>query len=138
MPIHLEIVTPEKVIYAAEVDSATVPGVEGELGLLPMHAALVTTLAPGELSYTKGSAVEHLAVGEGILEVSEKGIRILTDLAVTDAEIDEAEVEAALARAKEALEQRDEDTNPEEIAAVMASIQKSMAQLKIKRRRTSI
>lgn len=132
MPIQLEIVTPEKSVFSDMVDSVVVPGVDGELGVLPAHAALVTTLAPGELRYTKNGEETEFAVGEGILEVMPHKVAVLTDLAVRDAEIDEAIVEEALARAQKSLEEKLGD---EEVAAVQASIQKSLAQLHLKRKR---
>lgn len=132
MPIHLEIVTPEGKNFSDEVEIVVAPGVEGELGVLSSHAPLVTTLQPGELRYTHKGEEHFLAVGAGILEVTAKSVAVLTDLAVADAEIDEAAVEAALESAKMALEEKHD---VEELAAVQLAIQKSMAQLNLKRRR---
>ena len=132
MPFKLEIVTPEKPIFSDEVDLVVLPGVEGELGVLAQHTALVTTLAPGELRYTKNGKETEFAVGEGLIEVTGTTVSVLTDLAVRNVEIDEAVVEEALQRAQESL---DEILGEEEIAAVEASIQKSLAQLKLKRKR---
>ena len=66
------------------------------MGVLPAHANLVTTLKPGELIYTKGGKPTHFAVGEGLVEVTGTTTRILTDMAVGVADIDEKAVEAAL------------------------------------------
>ena len=132
MALRLEIVTPEKEIFSDEVDTCVLPGIDGEMGILPSHAALVTIITPGELTYTKGGETVFLAVGEGFIEVGPDGVSVMTDMAVDDEGIDEEAVEKALASAKEALELK---TTDEEVAAVQASIQKSLAQLKVKRRR---
>lgn len=131
MGFRLEIVTPEQRTFSDVVDGVVIPGSEGELGILEAHAPLVTTLFPGELRYSKGGVEESLAVGEGVVEVTRESVSVLTDLAVTTQDIDEAAVEEALKRAQDAL---DEKMSDEEIATVEASIQKSLAQLHVKRR----
>ncbi|MEM7383598.1 MAG: ATP synthase F1 subunit epsilon [Verrucomicrobiota bacterium] len=135
MPMQLEIVTPEKKVFSDQVDSVVVPGVEGEMEILPQHEATVTTLMPGSLIYRKGGQSEELAVGEGLVEITLDGVNILTDLAMADAEIDEKLVEEALARAETALKEK---TTDEDVAAVQAAIQKSMAQLNLKRKRRRV
>jgi len=135
MPLKLEIVTPEASIFSDEVDIVVLPGNLGEMGVLPNHAPLVTTLLPGELSYTKGGTTTELAVGEGLVEVNALGVNIATDMAVHGEEIDEAVVEEALRRAEEALKT---PSSEEEVALVMANIQKSMAQLRLKRKRRGV
>jgi F-type H+-transporting ATPase subunit epsilon len=104
MPLKLEIVTPEARIYSDEVDSVVLPGAEGELGILPAHAPLVTTLQCGELRITKSGKTTELAVGEGLVEVTGGYARILTDMAIDVETIDEKAVEEALARAKSQLD----------------------------------
>lgn len=133
--IHLEIITPERKAFSEDVDSVFIPGIEGELGALPNHIPLMTMMEPGELQVKRGSTEESLAVGEGFVEISGSEVIILTDMALTDTEIDESAVEEALKRAEKALEETDSDSNPEEAAALMASIRRSVAQLKLKRRR---
>ena len=135
MPLQLDIVTPEAQIFSDQVDSVVLPGNVGEMGVLPNHAPLVTTLLPGELSYTKGGTTIEFAVGEALVEVTHDHVHVMTDMAVGDADIDEAAVEAALQRAKDSLEQK---SNAEEVAAVEASIAKSLAQLKLKQKRRGI
>ncbi len=135
MAIQLEIVTPEKKIFSDEVDGVVIPGIEGEMGVLPQHAPLVTTLVPGELAYTKDSKQEELAIGDGFVEVTAQKVSVLTDMAVSDDEIDEAAVEAALERAQRSLSEKLTD---EEVAATQAAIMKSMAQLHLKRRRKRV
>jgi len=137
MPLQLEIVTPEAKVFSDEVDSVVIPGMTGEAGLLPNHAPLVTTLQPGELRYMKSGQEEAFAIGEGFVEISADRVSIMTDLAAGDADIDESAVEAAMAKAQETLKNPG-DASTEDLAAVQASIQKSMAQLRVKRRRRSL
>ena len=132
MPILLDIVTPEKKIFSDEVDGVVIPGIEGEMGVLPQHAPLVTTLAPGELRYTKGNKDEELAIGQGFVEVTANKVSVLTDMAMSDDEIDESAVAAALERAEKSLTEQLDD---EDYAATQAAIYKMMAQLALKRKR---
>ena len=136
MPLKLEIVTPEARVLSEEVDSVVLPGSEGELGILPQHAPLVTTLKPGELRYTLRGKTEEYVVGEGLVEVTGTGVRVLTDAALNEAGIDEAHVQEALERAQARLKEK--DLGHEEVAAVEALIAKSAAQLHFKRKRRSI
>jgi F-type H+-transporting ATPase subunit epsilon len=138
MPLKLEIVTPEARIFSDEVDSVVLPGAEGELGILPAHAPLVTTLQCGELRITKSGKTTELAVGEGLVEVTGGYARILTDMAIDVETIDEKAVEEALARAKSQLDSLKPGEHQEEVAAVMAMIQRSTAQLHLKRKRKTI
>lgn len=130
--IHLEIITPEKKAYEAEVDSVVVPGQEGEFGVLSMHEAFLTLAQPGELRVLRGGKTEHLAIGKGFVEVTGQFVRILTDMALEESEIDESKVEAALERARKALAEKPQGADAEALAA---TIQKSIAQLNLKRRR---
>lgn len=112
-----------------------IPGVEGEMGVLPQHAPLVTALTPGELRYSKGTKEEEFAIGQGFVEVTAAKVSVLTDMALSDDEIDEAAVEEALERAQKSL---DEKLTDEEVAATQAAIMKSMAQLHLKRKRRRV
>jgi F-type H+-transporting ATPase subunit epsilon len=140
MPLLLEIVTPEARIFSDQVDSVVLPGAEGEMGVLPAHAPLVTTLQPGELRYTKGGKTTDMAVGEGLVEVTGSTTRVLTDMAIDAAAIDEKAVEEALQRAKDSLDnlKAAHGSSDDEIAATMAMIQRSSAQLQIKRKRRTL
>jgi F-type H+-transporting ATPase subunit epsilon len=138
MPFLLEIVTPEARIFSDEVDAVVLPGTEGELGILPSHASLVTTLKPGELVYTKAGKSTHLAVGEGLVEVTGTYTRVLTDMAICPDTIDEKVVEEAIARAKADLEAIKDGDRPDEVAAFRAIIERSSAQLHIKRKRHTL
>jgi F-type H+-transporting ATPase subunit epsilon len=138
MPLQLDIVTPEKRVFSQEVDSVTLPGSEGELGILPQHIPLVTALKPGELVYAKAGKSEHFAVGSGFAEVTGQRVSVLTDMAMGEADIDEKAVEDALKRAQERLDNVKHDPGSEDFAAMQAIIQKSMAQLHVKRKRRTV
>ena len=132
MSFQLDIVTPEKTIFSDTVEDVYLPGSEGEMGVLDMHAALVAPLSPGELRYKKDGKIEELAVGEGFVEVCDDKVSVLIDLAIGEDAIDEAQVEEAMKRAQEAL--AGENVDHDEIAALQAAIAKSEAMLKLKRK----
>ena len=129
--MHLKIVTPEKEIFDEEVSQVNLPTSEGEIGILPHHANLMAKLVPGELRIKKDHKVDILAVGGGFLQMVDNTLTIMTDLAVEEKDIDERVVEEAKKRAEEALEQKLSD---EEYAETLAVLEKSLAQLRIKRR----
>jgi F-type H+-transporting ATPase subunit epsilon len=130
--LKLEIVTPEKTAYSEDVEMVTLPGSEGELGVYPNHVPLLTTIHPGELRVLKGGRETFLAIGEGFVEITGTTVSVLTDMALDVSAIDEAAAEEAVARARAAMK---EDLGKEEVASVQASLQKSLAQLHVKRRR---
>ncbi len=101
--LKLEMVTPYKRVLSEDVDEITAPGFIGELGILPDHTPLLTTLKVGELSYKKGNEVFHIAVNWGYLEVEKETVTVLVDTAERADEIDLARAKAALGRAEEAL-----------------------------------
>ncbi len=132
--LRLEIVTPDALTYSDDVDMVVLPGVEGELGIYPNHVPLMTELTPGELRVIQNGKEILLAVGEGFAEVTSEHISVLTDMAVAEADIDENAVEAAIARAEAAMAEK-HAMGEEEVAMVQASLNKSLAQLRVKRRR---
>ena len=129
--LHLKIVTPEKSIFDDEVDMVTVPSSEGEIGILPNHVNLMAKLSPGELRIKQAGKQIVMATGAGFLQVANNNLSIMTDLAEKEEEIDVKAVEEAKKRAEQALEQKLSD---EEYATTLAIIDKSLAQLKVKRR----
>lgn len=135
-PIRLDIVTAERVVYSEEVDIVVAPGVLGELGVLPHHAPLMTTLEPGELRVRKGGEEYSLVISGGFLEVRPDRIIILADAAERAEEIDIARAEAAKQRARQRL------THPApevDLAQAEAALRRSLARLKVaekRRRRT--
>lgn len=129
--LHLKIVTPEKLVIDEEVDMVTLPSSEGEIGILPHHTSLMARLKPGELRIKKGNKVEIFAAGDGFIQVANNTLTILTDLVINEEHIDEKKVEEAKKRAEIAIEQK---LSNEEYAETMAVIERSLAQLKVKRR----
>ncbi len=129
--LKLEIVTPEAVTYSEDVDMVTLPGVEGEMGIFPMHVPLMTQIVPGEVSVRKNGQDYFLAVGEGFVEITGTRVAILTDMAVKAGDIDETKAEEARKRAEERMNEKLSD---EEMANVSAALAHSLAQLKVKRR----
>lgn len=129
--LKLEIVTPEAKVYSEDVDMVTLPGIEGEMGIYPMHVPLMTQLAAGEVAVRKDGQEFFLAVGDGFVEVTGERVSILTDMAIKADNIDEAKAEEARRRAEARLAEKLDDS---EMAAVNASLAHSLAQLKVKRR----
>ena len=104
MPLQLEIVTPERLAYSDEVDSVQLPGIEGELGVLPHHAPLVSTLGVGELRIRKGGAEESFAIAGGFLQVLPTKVVVLAETADMASEIDIEKAQEARREAEKALE----------------------------------
>src|SRR5947199_3241341 len=129
--LKLEIVTPEAKTYSEDVDMVTLPGVEGEMGIYPMHVPLMTQIVAGELSVRKDGREYFLAIGEGFVEITADKVAIMTDMAVRAEQIDEAKAEEARKRAESRLQEKLTD---EETAMVSAALMHSLAQLKVKRR----
>ena len=129
--LQLEIVTPEATVYSEAVEMVTLPGVEGQMGVLPLHVRLMTQMVPGELIVHKNGHDNYLAVGEGLVEVTNDHLSIVTNMAVALESIDEAAAEEARQRAAARLREK---LSSEEVASVNASLARSLAQLHVKRR----
>lgn len=134
MPLHLDIVTPEKKIFSDTVENVYLPGADGEMGILSLHAGLVTALQAGELRYLyKGTTVTY-AIGSGFAEVSRDKVVVLTDMALGEAEIDEERAEKAIEQAKEKLAASLHTMSSEDVAYLQSIIAQSTAALRVKRR----
>ena len=131
--IRLEIVTPERVIYSDEVDAVVVPGVEGQLGILPHHAPLMTMLQPGELKVRKGGEEIYVAIFGGFLEVRPDRVIVLADAAERAEEIDVGRVEEAKRRAEQQMANR--VLSEVKKARAEAALRRSLVQLKVAERR---
>jgi F-type H+-transporting ATPase subunit epsilon len=129
--LKLEIITPDAVVYRDDVHMVTLPGVEGELGIYPLHVPLITQIVPGGVIVTKNGRDSQLAVGEGLVDITADSVTIVTDMAIPADKIDEAKVEEARQRAAARLAEKLSD---EEVASVNASLARSLAQLHVKRR----
>jgi F-type H+-transporting ATPase subunit epsilon len=129
--LKLEITTPTGRVYSKDVDMVTLPGQEGEMGILPMHVPLITLLGDGEIIARRGMEEDHLLITGGCAEITADRVAILTVFATNTAAIDEQKAEAARARAEARLQEK---ISPEEVTLVQASLTHSLAQLKHKRR----
>ena len=128
--IKLEIVTPEAKIFSADVEMVTLTGVEGEMGILPGHAPVMTQLAAGEITVRQAGQNIFLAAGDGFLQITGTQVSVLTDMAIKADDIDEAKSEEAKKKAEARLAQKLSD---EESATVQAALVHATTQLKVKR-----
>ena len=133
MPIQLEIVTPERLVYEDEVDSVNVPGVEGELGILPHHAPLVSTLGYGELRIRKGGAEESFAIVGGFVQVRPDKVVVMAETADLASEIDLERAEEARREAERALETG--YTEGADLSAARAALQQALMRIRVAERR---
>lgn len=136
MPIHLEIVTAERVVLSDEVDQINAPTRDGRVGILPRHAPLLTILDIGELGIIKGNERTEYALAGGFMEVLPNRVTILADTVERADEIDEARAERARQHAEERLRQRQSE---QDMALAEAELRRAMVRLRVaqlqKRRR---
>jgi F-type H+-transporting ATPase subunit epsilon len=133
MPLQLEIVTPEKLAYQGEVDSVQLPGSEGELGVLPHHAPLVSTLGAGELRLRKGTEDEFFAIVGGFLQVLPDKVVVMAETADMASEIDLEKAEEARRKAEQALESG--FVEGADLAAARAALQTALLRIRVAERR---
>lgn len=129
---RLEIVTAERMIYSDDVDAVVAWGIEGQLGILPHHAPLMTILQPGDLMIRKGRQEEYLAISGGFLEVRPDKVVILADACERADEIDIARAEEAKRKAQEILRAAPIGF---ETASAEAALRRALARLKVAERR---
>ena len=134
--IRCEIVTAERTVFEGDVDMVVAPGIQGQLGILPHHAPLITALTYGELVlHREGQDDEFIAIGGGFLEVGPDHVTILADSAERAEEIDESRAEEAHQRAEELMAQtQKEDVD---LARAEAALRRSLVRLKVAKRRRS-
>jgi F-type H+-transporting ATPase subunit epsilon len=126
--IHVDIVSAEGQIFAGEATMVFVPGSQGELGIAPRHAPLLTTLKAGEVRVqTEGKEEQSFYVGGGALEVQPHLVTVLADTALRAHDLDEAAALAAKQRAEDAVRER---TDKVEIAEAQAELLRAVAQLR--------
>jgi len=130
--LKLEIVTPVATSYSEDVHMVTLRGVEGQIGIYPHHVPLMTRIVPGEVIVRKDGEDDFLAVGEGLVEITSGRVAIVTDMAVAAKDIGEAAAEEARQRAEAHLHDKISDA---EVATVNGALARSLAQLRVKRRR---
>jgi F-type H+-transporting ATPase subunit epsilon len=129
--MKLEIVTAEGPVFSEDVELVTLPGAAGQFGVYPQHVPMMTQMIPGEIIVRKDGKETFFACGGGLIEVTGSRVAVLTDLAVQADKIDEAKAEEARQRAEARLKEKLSD---EEVATINASLARSLAQLKVKRR----
>lgn len=134
MPLTLEIVTPEARVYSDTIETVVIPTVDGEVGILPGHIALLTQVEDGELRVTKAGVTEHLAVSGGFAEVEGDFVRVLAEHAITESKIDEKAVEEALKRAEAQLAEA-KNIDPQQYERLQGLIRYTGVQLAVKRRK---
>ena len=130
--LRLEIVTPQATVFSEDVDMVTLPVVEGQIGVYPMHVRLITQVVPGEIIVNQAGSEKYLAVGEGLVDITHDRVAIVTDMAIPAENIDEAKAAEARERAAARLREKISD---EEVATVNASLARSLAQLQVRKRR---
>jgi F-type H+-transporting ATPase subunit epsilon len=133
VPIQLEIVTPERLVYEDEVDSVNVPGIEGELGILPHHAPLVSILGFGELRIRKGGAEESFAIVGGFVQVRPDKVVVMAETADLAAEIDLERAQEARREAERALETG--FSEGADLSAARAALQTALMRIRVAERR---
>ena len=133
MPLNLQIVTPERILFEeGEVASVTITASQGEMTILPSHAPLMTELRPGPLVFRKGGDEVDVALSGGFLEVREDKIVVLADSAERSDELDQARAEEARRRAQDRLATREGEVD---IARAMAALERAQARLRVVERR---
>ncbi|HUR16789.1 MAG TPA: F0F1 ATP synthase subunit epsilon [Candidatus Limnocylindrales bacterium] len=133
MPLLLEIVTPEKQAFSDQVDSVVCPGIEGELGVLPHHAPLLTTLGFGELRIRRGGEEEFFAIAGGFLQVRPDKVVVMAETADMASEIDLEKALDARREAEQAIAEGFEE--PADLARARAALQRALLRIRVSERR---
>jgi F-type H+-transporting ATPase subunit epsilon len=132
MPVLVEIVTPERRIFSEEVDMITLPGTDGQMGVLRGHAPLLTTLDIGEIVLHRGNDAQYIAVSGGVAEVRPDKVTVLADIAERAEEIDEQRAAAARERAQQLLA---DNPPPQRRVVIEAALRRSNLRLRVAQRK---
>jgi F-type H+-transporting ATPase subunit epsilon len=133
MPLLLEIVTPERLAFSEEVDSVQVPGIDGELGILPHHTPLLSALGVGELRIRRGGVDESFAIVGGFVQVRPDKVVVMAETADLASEIDLEKAEEARREAERALEGGYHEGA--DLAAARAALQHALLRIRVAERR---
>jgi F-type H+-transporting ATPase subunit epsilon len=133
MTLLLEIVTPEKLAYRDQVDEVLVPGTDGQLGILPHHTPLITTLGVGELRIRKGNAEEYFAIVGGFLQVRPDKVVVMAETADVASEIDLERAQQARKDAEAALSSA--YVEAADVAAARAALDRALVRIRVAERR---
>ena len=129
MPLQLDIITPERNVLSATVDSVNVPGLGGELGILPGHTPMISQLQTGVLSYSQGGAAKRLHVSGGFVEVRDDRVAVLADVAERPEEIDAARARLAREHAEKTLSSF--SGTEEDFERARAELERSMVRVQL-------
>ena len=134
-----ELATPTRMLVTAEVDEVVAPGVEGYFGVLPGHAAFLTTLGPGEVTYRSGQTEHRVVVTGGFAEVRAERVIILAENAERPEEIDRERAERARQRAEMRLQGKSPGGSQEEVdfSRALAALTRALTRLQIANRPSS-
>lgn len=139
--MHLQIITPEKIIYDDEIDEFTVETVTGQIGILPHHINLMTQLLPGELVIKAKNKKQYLGITGGFLEVTDNNCTILADYAIRSEEVEIEKAVSAQKRAEAVLKNKRENISERDFALAQSEMRRSILQLNVanrhRRRRTT-
>ncbi len=128
--VHLEIVTPEKIMVSQDVDIVVAPGSLGEFGVLEGHVSFLSGIVPGELRYTSDEQTEYLVVTNGFAEVSNDKVSVLVDAAERAQDIDVERAQRAMERANERLA-RDRGTEDIDFVRAEAALKRAVTRIKV-------
>lgn len=132
MLLKVRIITPERTVFEGEADGLTLPSTTGELTILPNHVPLMTLLKSGEVALHHGAKRQHMLVHGGFVQVSENEVKLLTDAAELEEEVDERRASDALERARRAKE---EAATEHDTAEALAALERAVARLQLVERR---
>lgn len=133
--MHLEIVTPEKIVYSEEIESLSVPTPQGEITILPEHIALVTRITEGEMTIKAKNKTNVIAVTGGFLQIQDDKITLLADYAIRSDEINSQKALDAKKRAEEVLKRKREDVSDKDFAMAESEMRRALLELKVSNRR---
>lgn len=133
--MHLEIISPEKVVLQEEVDEIIAPTVNGQIGILPNHVNLLTQIEPGEMIVKIKGKEHYIAITGGFLQIANNKISILADYAIRSEEINAQKALEAQKRAEDGKKKAQENANDRDFALAESEFIKSMLQLKVATRR---
>ena len=133
MALSLSIVTPIRAVLATDADSVVAPGSEGELGILPGHAPLLAALKPGVLRYDEGGRAGRIAIGGGLVEVTQERVTVLAPTAESPEQIDPAEAESRRASAAEAYASAGFAAPPEQLEKLRQALEQAQARVDVLR-----
>lgn len=134
MPIRCEIVSQDRMVFQGDADMVILPGAQGEMGILPHHAPLLSTLQYGVIRVRQGGEESYFTVSGGVAEVLPDRVTVLADAAENVEEIDTARAEAAKERAEELLRNREIVEDAERYRAIQAALRRSNLRLEASRR----